>query len=92
MNSAAFIDAQGRGKHSWPRTLGTLGLMVAAAAAIIIPLRAVVLPWLSANADDMPEPVRSGILALSAGLIFGRESLPPTHRSAGCMRVAHALC
>ena len=44
MNSAAFIDAQGRGKHSWPRTLGTLGLMVAAAAAIIIPLRAVVLP------------------------------------------------
>ena len=71
MNSAAFIDAQGRGKHSWPRTLGTLGLMVAAAAAIIIPLRAVVLPWLSANADDMPEPVRSGILALSAGLIFG---------------------
>jgi hypothetical protein len=70
MSGADFIDARALGRHGWARTLGTVALTVAGVAVVLVPTRLLVLPWLQANGADMPEPLRSGLLALMAGLIF----------------------
>lgn len=70
MSHTEFIDAHCQGQHAWPRVLGTLVLTAAGAALVMVPLRVWALPWLQANAADMLEPMRSGVLALLAGLTF----------------------
>jgi len=105
MTSAAFIDAQGQGRHGWLRTMGTLGLIIAGAVVVLIPVRVLVFPWLQANGADMPEPIRSGILALAAGALFAgvlaglfmglrwlhRRSVSSVLTTAPRFRLSHAL-
>jgi uncharacterized protein len=70
MSAPAFIQAQGQGRHGWPRTLGTLALAAGGGAAGVLLARTYALPWMQTALADSPEPVRSAALALMAGAIF----------------------
>lgn len=70
MSGADFIDAGGKGRHDWWRTLTVLAITVGATLGGALAIRGAVLPSMQDRLGDAPEIVRSAALALMAGAIF----------------------